>query len=136
MTTHDKFNSNIDYAKLILETPEKEFVYNLLHQRQAKIDKYELAEYVISNAELYKQWKEKYESTPSYQLTHYLVYKPNGDRYEVLLLPYKNTNLWSFINLTKQHICSCKFTSKADALRDMENRKACGLITDYIEYTL
>jgi hypothetical protein len=58
------------------------------------------------------------------------VYKTTGT-IDVLLLPHKNTFTYSFINLTKGHICSCVFNSIDEALQDLENRKNNGLILDY-----
>ena len=62
----------------------------------------------------------------------FLVRKSSGD-VEVLLLPYKGTNKFSFVNLTKGHICSCVFASAKEAIQDMEYRKASGLLIDYEE---
>ena len=39
-------------------------------------------------------------------MLRFLVAKPN-ETVEVLLLPHKNTNKYSFVNITKGHICSC-----------------------------
>ena len=60
----------------------------------------------------------------------FLVSKPN-ETIEVLLLPYKNTNKYSFVNITKGHICSCVFNSIDEAIEDMEERKKKGLIDRY-----
>jgi len=60
----------------------------------------------------------------------FLVHKSSGDT-EVLLLPFKGTNQYSFVNLTRGHICPCVFDSFEDALRDMENRKSRGLLDGY-----
>ena len=60
----------------------------------------------------------------------FLVRKNSGD-VEVLLLPHKGTNKYSFVNLTKGHICSCVFNSVAEAIEDMEIRKKAGLLDSY-----
>ena len=60
----------------------------------------------------------------------FLVSKPN-ETIEVLLLHYKNTNKYSFVNITKGHICSCVFNSIDEAIEDMEERKKKGLIDRY-----
>ena len=60
----------------------------------------------------------------------FLVFKPN-ETIEVLLLPYKNTNKYSFVNITKGHICSCVFNSIDEAIEDIEERKKKGLIDRY-----
>ena len=60
----------------------------------------------------------------------FIVYKQSGN-VEVLLLPHKETGKFSFINLTKGHICSCQFDSIKDAIHDMDNRKSKGLLDSY-----
>ena len=41
---------------------------------------------------------------------------------EVLLLPHKDGSGYSFVNLTKGHICPCRFGTMEDAIRDLESR--------------
>lgn len=60
----------------------------------------------------------------------FLIYKRSGTA-EVLLLPHKNTDQYSFVNLTKGHICPCVFSSVADAMKDLEERKAAGKLESY-----
>lgn len=60
----------------------------------------------------------------------FLVHKSSGDA-DVLLLPHKGTNKYSFVNLTKGHICSCVFDSVEEAIKDMEVRKKLGLLDSY-----
>ena len=60
----------------------------------------------------------------------FLVHKRNGD-VDVLLLPHKGTNKYSFVNLTKGHICSCEFDTIEEAVQDMESRKNLGLLDCY-----
>lgn len=60
----------------------------------------------------------------------FIVHKENEDL-DVLLLRHKNTNKYSYVNLTKGHICSCIFDSIEEAIQDMENRKKQGLLVDY-----
>lgn len=60
----------------------------------------------------------------------FLVVKSN-ETIEVLLLPHKNTNKYSFVNITKGHICSCIFNNIDEAIEDMEERKKQGLIDNY-----
>lgn len=45
------------------------------------------------------------------------------DNSEVIvgILPHKLTGKFSYINLTKEHICPCQFDSVEDALQDMKN---------------
>lgn len=63
-------------------------------------------------------------------MLRFLVAKPN-ETIEVLLLPYKNTDKYSFVNITKGHICSCIFNNIDEAIEDMEERKRQGLIDNY-----
>lgn len=49
----------------------------------------------------------------------------------VSILPRRKDGKFSFVNLTKGHICSCKFDTIEDALRDMADQKEAGLIIDY-----
>ena len=48
-----------------------------------------------------------------------LVINRVSDQVEVLLLKHKDSGLFSFINLTKGHICPCQFKSVQDALSDI-----------------
>ena len=41
-----------------------------------------------------------------------IFYKDKTKETDVLLLPYKNKKYYFFINLTKGHICSCKFKTE------------------------
>lgn len=38
----------------------------------------------------------------------------------VALLPHKDGSGWSFVNLSKGHICPCKFTSKEEGMADLD----------------
>lgn len=49
------------------------------------------------------------------------------------LCKYKGTNEYSFVNITKGHICSCKFNSIEEAIADIESQKMCGLVLSYTE---
>lgn len=40
---------------------------------------------------------------------------------------------YQFVNLTKGHICSCRFASVLDAINDMCSKKDSGEIIDFIE---
>ena len=60
----------------------------------------------------------------------FVVYKEN-ETLDVLLLKYKDSDTYSFINLTKGHICSCVFNTVEDAIKDIEQRKKDGLLLDY-----
>lgn len=61
----------------------------------------------------------------------YLVQKSNKDLCEVYILPHKETGKYSFVNITKEHICPCVFDTYEEALQDLENRKKDNLIKGY-----
>lgn len=63
----------------------------------------------------------------------FCVYKPDGSQVRVLLLPFKGTTECAFVNLTKGHICSCRFKDETAAIDDMQMRVTKGLIDDYEE---
>ena len=60
----------------------------------------------------------------------FIVHKETEDL-DVLLLRHKGTDKYSFVNLTKGHICKCIFDSVDEAMKDIEDRKAKGLLVDY-----
>lgn len=62
----------------------------------------------------------------------WLVERPY-DEVIVTIMRNKSDNTFSFVNLTKEHICPCKFSSVEEALQDMDNLIAEGKI---IQYTL
>lgn len=47
--------------------------------------------------------------------------KRKTDEVEVLLLPHKLGGGFSYVNLTKGHICPCRFNSIEEAIQDMKN---------------
>ena len=49
------------------------------------------------------------------------VHRKDNSTVIVGILPHKITGKFSFINLTKDHICPCQFNSIEDALKDMDN---------------
>lgn len=63
-------------------------------------------------------------------LNKIIVVRPK-DIVTVLLLKHKNTNEYSFVNLTKGHICPCRFKSINEAIKDLEERKNSGNIINY-----
>ena len=63
-------------------------------------------------------------------LNKIIVVRPK-DIATVLLLKHKNTNEYSFVNLTKGHICPCRFKSIDEAIKDLEERKNSGNIINY-----
>ena len=61
------------------------------------------------------------------------VIKQQHDKVIVTIMKNKSDGTYSFINLTKEHICPCKFNSIDDALKDMDRLKDCGKIINYFE---
>lgn len=60
----------------------------------------------------------------------FLVTRPD-DSVLVYLMKNKSDDTYSYVNITKGHICPCKFSSIADAVRDMERLKDKGKIIRY-----
>lgn len=52
----------------------------------------------------------------------YFVVTRVHDIVTVMLLPHKDGSGYSFINLSKGHICQCKFQSIEDAIDDMRRK--------------
>lgn len=61
----------------------------------------------------------------------YLVLREK-DNVIVSIMLNKLDGTYSFVNLTKGHICTCKFTSIEEAIKDMEVKKENGEIKDFI----
>lgn len=55
------------------------------------------------------------------------------DEVVVIIAKYKDTNKYSFVNLTKGHICKCIFNSIEEAISDLESYKSKGKIIAYEE---
>lgn len=49
----------------------------------------------------------------------------------VAILKNKSDGTYSFVNLTKGHICQCKFKSKEEAIEDLKQYKNKNKIIDY-----
>lgn len=62
------------------------------------------------------------------------IIKKDKENINVLLLKNKLDDSYSYVNLSKGHICSCKFNSIDDAIEDMIERKNKGLLIDFWEY--
>ena len=60
------------------------------------------------------------------------IKRPN-DEIEVVLVKYKEGDSFSFVNLTKGHICPCVFKSENEAIEDLNKYKRLGKIIDYYE---
>lgn len=64
----------------------------------------------------------------------WLIRKQDDD-VVVAILKNKADDTYSFVNLTKEHICPCRFKSMEDAISDMERQKEEGKIIRYFEVT-
>lgn len=62
----------------------------------------------------------------------FLVQRQN-DCCKVAILKHKDKESYSFINLTKQHICPCEFPSIDAAVKDMDRLIQEGKIKSYTE---
>nr|DAF82124.1 MAG TPA: hypothetical protein [Bacteriophage sp.] len=60
----------------------------------------------------------------------YLVQRTNGNVI-VSIMRNKSDNTYSFVNLTKGHICPCRFDSIEDAVKDMDEKILNGEIVEY-----
>lgn len=49
----------------------------------------------------------------------YIIIRPK-DTVEVIIMPHKNSEKYSFVNITKNHIYPCLFDSLEDAIKDIE----------------
>lgn len=50
----------------------------------------------------------------------------------VVIFKNKSDGTYSFVNLTKEHIYSCKFKTIEEAIQDMNDRLRKGLIESYV----
>ena len=75
---------------------------------------------------VFSQWRQ----TLRLRSDRILVEKEN-EIIHVLLLKHKNTDKYSYVNLSKGHICKCVFDSIEDALEDIEERKKKKLLVNY-----
>ena len=62
----------------------------------------------------------------------YKVIRPK-DTVLVTILKNKNDNTYSYVNLTKEHICACRFDSIEKALQDMDDLIKRNKIIEYYE---
>lgn len=73
------------------------------------------------------------ETLPAtYSMRKWMVVRPT-DSVIVTIMQNKADKTYSFVNLTKNHICTCKFATIKDALKDLECRKQDGSVIDYYE---
>ncbi len=62
----------------------------------------------------------------------YLVQRTNGNVI-VSIMRNKSDNTYSFVNLTKGHICPCRFDSVEDAVKDIDEKILNGEIVGYFK---
>lgn len=62
----------------------------------------------------------------------YFVKRKSGN-VMVSIMRNKSDNTYSFVNLTKGHICSCRFDSIEDAVKDMDEKILNGEISGYFK---
>lgn len=53
------------------------------------------------------------------KILKYIVTRPS-DSVEVYLMQNKNDHTYSFVNITKGHICPCRFTTISAAIEDLD----------------
>ena len=69
----------------------------------------------------------------SIDVLKFLVTRPK-DTVLVYLMKNESDNTYSFVNITRWHICPCRFKSIRDAVADMDRLKEEGKIIRY-EFT-
>ena len=62
----------------------------------------------------------------------YFVQRKSGNAI-VSIMRNKSDNTYSFVNLTKNHICQCRFDSIEDAVKDMDEKILNGEIGGYFK---
>lgn len=50
------------------------------------------------------------------------IWRDDGE-FEIMICRNKSDNTFSFVNLTKAHICTCRFDTVEDALKDLDKTK-------------
>lgn len=63
----------------------------------------------------------------------YFVKRKSGN-VMVSIMRNRSDNTYSFVNLTKNHICPCRFNSVEDAVKDMNNKILNGEIISYFKF--
>lgn len=61
---------------------------------------------------------------------YYLV-KRNKGNVLVTILKNKSDNTYSFVNLTKGHICTCRFKTEEEAVKDLKDKVESKEIIEY-----
>ena len=63
-------------------------------------------------------------------MERYIIERTNN-YVEVIILPNVEDGKYSFVNLTDEHICKCKFDSIKDAISDMDKQISIRKIISY-----
>ena len=63
-----------------------------------------------------------------------IVTKNDGTKCVCTIMQHKFTKKYSFVNITKGHICSCVFDTQEEALKDLHNKYVNKEIAAYIIY--
>lgn len=65
-----------------------------------------------------------------------IVTKNNGTKCVCTIMRHKFTKKYSFVNITKGHICSCEFNTQEEAIEDLYNKYNNKEIAQYILYSV
>ena len=65
-----------------------------------------------------------------------IVIKNDGTQCVCAIMQHKLTKKYSFVNITKGHICSCEFNTQEAALKDLRNKYNNKEIAQYILYNI
>lgn len=63
-----------------------------------------------------------------------IVIKNDDTKCVCTIMQHKFTKKYSFVNITKGHICSCEFNTQEEALTDLRNKYKNKEILHYILY--
>lgn len=63
-----------------------------------------------------------------------IVIKNDGTKCVCTIMQHKSTKKYSFVNITKGHICSCEFNTQEEAFKDLRNKYNNKEIAHYILY--
>ena len=65
-----------------------------------------------------------------------IVTKNDGTKRVCTIMQHKFTKKYSFVNITKGHICSCEFNTQEEAIEDLYNKYNHKEIAQYILYSV
>ena len=65
-----------------------------------------------------------------------IVTKNVGTKCVCTIMQHKFTKKYSFVNITKGHICSCEFNTQEEAIEDLYNKYNNKEIAQYILYSV